>query len=78
MTEKYEPVRTSDIFVRPLEGGELRVKGESQLDRIEEKLDSILEHLEGKELSISINGKEVAKTVITEIEKAQRIKRRRQ
>lgn len=37
--------------------------GESQLDKMEKKVDRILELLEGKELSISFDGKKVAESL---------------
>lgn len=53
MEEKYKPIRANDLVFKT--DGEIRVttKEESQLDRIEKKLDSILERLEDKELSSS-------------------------
>lgn len=72
---KYEPIRASHIYIRPAEGGELRVTTETQLDRIEKKLDSILEKMEGKELPFSIDGKKIAENVMKEIDKTQGAKR---
>ncbi|MFJ5716524.1 hypothetical protein [Neobacillus sp. NPDC093127] len=52
------------------------VSGEiSQLDRIEKKMDRILELLEGEDLSISIqvDGKTLAESVINEVDRLQKI-----
>ncbi len=51
MTEKYKDVRAKDMYVET--EGELRVTGDTQFDRLEKKVDRILELLEGQELSTS-------------------------
>lgn len=55
-SNEYKPVRANDyvgtdkgnLYIRPKEGGEVRATEESQLNRIEAKMDRIL-HLLGKE-----------------------------
>lgn len=41
----------------------------AKINRVEKKMDRILELLEGKELSITMNAKEVSETVLSEIER---------
>lgn len=50
---------------------------ESQLDRIEKKMDRILELLEGKELSTSIvlNGKEVGEIIYSSVTRQRQLER---
>lgn len=50
-----------------IETGDL--KANSQLDRLEKKMDRILELLEGKELSIILDGKKIAEIAFSEIER---------
>lgn len=52
MSGEYKTVRASDMYVGT--SGELRVTEEAQLDRLEKKVDRILELLEGQELSTSV------------------------
>lgn len=73
MDGKYEPVSANEyyknnkigtepnVYLKTTENGYVRVTQETQLDRIEKKLDSILEKLEGEELSVSLSGKIKAK-----------------
>lgn len=70
--DSYVPVRGSEFYVRPKEGGDIRVTTEiPQLDRVEKKVDRILELLEGQELSTSSLGtrnvREVSKTLYKQI-----------
>ena len=50
-----------------IETGDL--KANSQLDRLEKKMDRILELLESKELSIVLDGKRIAEISFSEIER---------
>ena len=69
----YEPIK-ANIYIKPNDG-EVRVTREPQLDRIEKKMDRILELLEGKELSISIvlNGKEVGEVIYSSVTRQQQL-----
>lgn len=66
---EYKPIRATDIAIN---ADKVRIvtNSESQLDRIEKKMDRILELLEGKELSTSVemDGKKVAEIVCQEID----------
>lgn len=65
MGRNYEPIRTEDFLQSAEEFSatveklvsktldEVELNKETQLDRIEKKLDSILEKMEGKELSMT-------------------------
>lgn len=52
---EYRPFRASDYAITQ----DKIYKSETQLDRIEQKMDRILELLEGKDLSVSYNSIEI-------------------
>ncbi|MFC7364544.1 MULTISPECIES: hypothetical protein [Bhargavaea] len=77
MSEKevnYEPIR-SDIYIGSRNADVVwsRAEETTKLDRIERKLDKLLNLVEGKELSVKIDGAEI----IDAITKADRLKRAR-
>ncbi len=59
MSEKYKDVRANDMYVGT-SSGELRVTKESQLDRVEKKVDRILHILDNGELSTSFVDVEIS------------------
>lgn len=79
---KYEPVRAKGYYSFEDEQGEtfyivpsdvagFTVKKETQLDRIEQKMDRILELLECQVLptSVNVNGKAIAEIIKSDFEK---------
>ncbi|WP_444506358.1 hypothetical protein [Cytobacillus kochii] len=75
---KYEPVRAKgflgvkepkDLYINT--NSEVKMTTVSQLDRIEQKMDRILEQLECQELptSVNVNGKAIAEIIKSDFEK---------
>ncbi|MEK4924106.1 hypothetical protein MKX78_19550 [Cytobacillus sp. FSL R5-0569] len=68
---KYEPVRAKGFLGVEKPNGEARMTTVSQLERIEKKMDRILELLEGQELPtpVKVNGKAIAEIIKSDFEK---------
>lgn len=57
LNDEYKPVRAKDFYIGVSEDVEMKIyrKETTQLDRVEKKVDRILELLEGQELSTSVS-----------------------